>query len=72
MTEEILKAQRRNLRRFCQLLATDLTPQERMQLHARIKETRHTIEQLGSEKEHSGLAWVVPGLPGDATLGVGL
>ena len=49
MSETILAAYRSNLRRYCQLLATDLTDLEREYLHRRIRETREALERLEAE-----------------------
>jgi hypothetical protein len=45
-TDPAIDAQLKNLVRYCQLLATDLTDQEREFIHRRIAETRLAIEQL--------------------------
>ena len=41
-----IDAHRKNLVRYCQLLATDLTALEREFLHRRIAETRRALEQM--------------------------
>ena len=41
-----IEAHRKNLIRYCQLLATDLTELERDFIHRRIAETRAALEQL--------------------------
>jgi hypothetical protein len=46
MTEALREAYRNNLRRYCQLLTTDLTGLEREYLHRRITETRLALERL--------------------------
>lgn len=45
-TSAAIDAHRTNLRRYCQLLATDLTDLEREFIHKRIAETRRALEQL--------------------------
>lgn len=45
-TSAAIDAHRRNLVRYCQLLATDLTDLEREFIHRRIAETRRALEQL--------------------------
>lgn len=45
-TSAAIDAHRKNLRRYCQLLATDLTDLEREFIHRRIAETRRSLEQL--------------------------
>ena len=46
MHSELIKAHRANLRRYCQLLAIDLTEQERQFIHRRIAETRLQLDRL--------------------------
>ena len=41
-----IEAHRKNLIRYCQLLATDVTELERDFIHRRIAETRRALEQL--------------------------
>jgi hypothetical protein len=41
-----IEAHRKNLVRYCQLLATDLTELERDFIHRRIAETRRALDQL--------------------------
>jgi hypothetical protein len=45
-TRAAIDAHRRNLVRYCQLLATDLTELERDFIHRRIAETRRALDQL--------------------------
>ena len=45
-TSAAIDAHRKNLIRYCQLLATDLTDLERDFIHRRIAETRRALEQL--------------------------
>ena len=45
-TSAAIDAHRRNLVRYCQLLATDLTELERDFIHRRIAETHLALEQL--------------------------
>ena len=47
-TSAAMDAHQKNLRRYCQLLATDLTDLEREFIHRRIAETRRALEQLES------------------------
>jgi hypothetical protein len=46
MHSELIKAHRANLRRYCQLLAIDLTDQERDFIHRRVAETRLQLDRL--------------------------
>jgi hypothetical protein len=46
MGAAIVEAHRKNMRRYCQLLATELTESERDFIHRRIAETRLAIDQL--------------------------
>jgi hypothetical protein len=45
-TTVAIEAHRMNLKRYCQLLATDLTELERDFIHRRIAETRRALDQL--------------------------
>jgi hypothetical protein len=45
-TSAAIEAHRKNLVRYCQLLATDLTDRERQFIHRRIAETRRALEKL--------------------------
>jgi len=49
ITAAHVAAQRSNLRRYCQLLATDLTAHEREHLHRLIAETRLALDRFGRE-----------------------
>jgi hypothetical protein len=46
MDNALLQAHQSNLRRYCQLLWTDLTEPERQSLHRRIAETHLAIDRL--------------------------
>jgi hypothetical protein len=46
MSAALLQAHRANLGRYCQLVATDLTDDERCDLHRRIAETQRAIDRL--------------------------
>jgi hypothetical protein len=46
MHAALIHAHRANLRRYCALLATELTELEREYLHRRIAETRHELDRL--------------------------
>jgi hypothetical protein len=46
MSAALLQAYQANLARYCQLLSTDLTNDERCDLHRRIAETRRAIDRL--------------------------
>ena len=48
MHAALINAHRANLRRYCSLLATELTESERQYLHRRIAETRLQLERLES------------------------
>jgi len=45
-TSAAIDAHRKNLRRYCQLLATDLTDLEREFIHRRIAETERALDRL--------------------------
>jgi hypothetical protein len=45
----LTSAHRANLRRYCRLLATNLTDLERDFVHRRIAETRRLLDQLEAE-----------------------
>ena len=46
----LTSAHRANLRRYCRLLATNLTELERDFIHRRIAETRRLLDQLEVER----------------------
>ena len=46
---------RRNLERYCRLLATELTDLERQYLHKRIAEEHAQLERLQKSKEEQGV-----------------
>jgi hypothetical protein len=46
MSAALLQAYQANLGRYCQLLSTDLTNDERCDLHRRIAETQRAIDRL--------------------------
>ena len=46
MSAALLEAHRKNLQRYCHLLATDLTELEREYIHRRIAETRLAMDRL--------------------------
>jgi hypothetical protein len=50
MGAALMMAHRDNLRRYCQLLATDLTDVERDLIHRRIAETRLDLDRLERER----------------------
>src|SRR5215831_11051738 len=46
-----MRSQRRNIKRYCRLLATELTDLERQYLHKRIAEEHAQLERLKKSKE---------------------
>lgn len=51
MSAALLQAYQANLGRYCQLLATDLTDDERCDLHRRIVEAHRAIDRLAANDD---------------------
>ena len=51
MSAALLQAYQANHDRYCQLLATDLTNDERRDLHGRIAETQRAINRLEAHED---------------------
>jgi len=47
-----MRGHRRNIERYCRLLATELTDLERQYLHKRIAEEHAQLERLSTQKRH--------------------
>jgi hypothetical protein len=65
MSAALLEAHRSDLRRYCQLLATELGDEERNHLHRCIAETRLALDRL-EQGGARGQAAARPSAPGPA------
>jgi hypothetical protein len=52
-----VRGHRRNIERYCRLLATELTELERQYLHKRIAQEQAQLEQLEGAKQNRTQAW---------------
>jgi hypothetical protein len=57
-----MRGHRRNIERYCRLLATDLTELERQYLHKRIAEEHAQLEQLAKRQENRQAAMAAEAL----------
>ena len=53
-----MRSQRRNIKRYCRLLATELTDLERQYLHKRIAEEHAQLEQLEKSQTNKKQAYL--------------
>jgi hypothetical protein len=57
-----VRGHRRNIERYCRLLATELTDLERQYLHKRIAEEHAQLEQLAKRQENRQAAMAAEAL----------
>jgi hypothetical protein len=57
-----VRGHRRNIERYCRLLATELTDPERQYLHKRIAEEHAQLEQLAKRQENRQAAMAAEAL----------
>jgi hypothetical protein len=57
-----VRVHRRNIQRYCRLLATELTDLERQYLHKRIAEEHAQLEQLAKRQENRQAAMAAEAL----------
>ncbi len=72
MSAALLQAYQANLDRYCQLLSTELTHDERCDLHRRIGETQRAIDRLEASDDLSWSREAAPPVGHSGSAGAGM